>query len=220
MPILSQNAARFVPGGVGEDFWEPQRQNNFAAIFEVNGLSGGAAAKDILMLSLKTFPFPTEGNERKSLRHQNGVVHYAGAQTDIEEISLVYRDYVDKRVADLWQSWRSQVYNIGNGNVGWASKYKVNGYLYKLPPGNFDDMNTPVDLGGSYVRTWILEGCYPSSYKESDYSAEDDGTQTEITINMSIDRVKADSVYDPSNPTRTTVGKLFDAYKAIRGIFS
>jgi len=192
MPII-QNASMFVtPGSVN---LEPQRQNNFILDLNISGLGLGGESADILSLALLTFPFPEEGNEVKDIRHQNHVVHYAGSFSGIDATSLVYREFVDKRISDLWSRWRAKVGNYRTGGIGFAARYKTTGILYKLPPGNPDDPAIKLSRDNEYTQKFHLLGCFPATYKEGDYSADNDGDQVEITVNLSIDFVLNDAVY-------------------------
>jgi len=193
MPIITQNASMFVTPGATN--LEPQRQNNFLLDLNVSGIAETEGQVDILSLALLTFPFPEEGNETKDIRHQNHVVHYAGSFSGIDAVSLVYREFVDKRISDIWQNWRAKVGNYRTGGIGFASSYKAPGVLYKLPPGNTDDLTQNLQVDNRYTQKWHIIGCFPASYTEGDYSADNDGDQVEITVNLSIDYVLSDRVY-------------------------
>lgn len=193
MPII-QNASMFVtPGAVS---LEPQRQNNFIMDLNITGLGIGGESVDVLSLALLTFPFPEEANEVKKIRHQNHVVNYAGSFSGIDPITLVYREFVDKRISDTWSLWRAKVGNYRTGGIGFASRYKTTGILYKLPPGNPDDPGVKLSRDNSYSQKFNLLGCFPTSYTESDYAADNDGDQVEISIGLSIDFVLNDAVYE------------------------
>ena len=204
MPIVL-NATTFVPAGGAVNF-EPQRQNNFLLDLHIQGL-GIVDSPDVLQLGLKSFPFPTEGNEVKEIRHGNMKVHYAGAFTGVDPVALVYRDYVDRPIATAWQRWRSKVGHYGTGNIGFASQYKATGILYKLPPGNSQGVANKLSLDNSFVRKWNLVGIFPANYKETDYDQTNDGDQVEITINLSIDYILPDDVY-PGGALNTQPGSF------------
>lgn len=191
-PII-QNAAMFVPGGSVN--LEPQRKNNFIMDLNIAGLGIGGESTDILSLALLTFPFPQEGNEIKEIRHQNNVVHYAGSFKGIDAITLVYREFVDKRISEIWQRWRAKVGNYRTGGIGFASNYKSTGILYKLPPGNPTDPTTKLSRDTTYTQKWHLVGCFPGNYKEDDYEADNDGDQVQISVDLSIDFVLNDRIY-------------------------
>jgi len=192
MPIIF-NANQFAPAGDAVAF-EPQRQNNFVAQIEPpNAVGADGEGVKHLMVTLEKFPFPEEKSVKKSIKFQNTTIHYAGSQDPVSEITLTYRDFIDRQTALVWQQWRRAVMDTLSGNVGFAYQYKTKGTLFKLPPGNGAIAQNTSDFtyeNDQYTRKWGIFGVWPMSYKETDYDATNDGDIVTVEIGLSIDFVR------------------------------
>jgi sugar lactone lactonase YvrE len=67
------------------------------------------------------------------------------------------------------------VYDAATDTIGWAADYKKTGIVYEFSP------------DGSVVRTWRLEGCWPSSVAFGEFS-NDGADKKTITITVTYDK--------------------------------
>jgi hypothetical protein len=165
--------------------FEPQRINNWVLAFR--GLDLIGLAQDEFFLTLKSFPFPQEGNAKKVIRWWNESRFYAGSVEDFGSQSLVVRDYIDAQTAQLLTTWRRKVWNPTNLTVGLARDYKVDGMLYLARP-------NVVELGGDGMqnaRSIYLQGCWPVNFTMGEFDMDNDGDNVMITVEISIDRAYA-----------------------------
>jgi hypothetical protein len=159
--------------------WEPQRVNNWLLSF------ANVANRQELYLSLKSFPFPAEGNAKKVVRWMNESRFYAGSVNDFGSCPLVIRDYIDKNAVRTMLEWRRMVWDPETLTVGIAANYKCSGTLSLLRPNDVDGDGT------GPVRTVYLQGCWPTSFDAGSYDMDSDGEQALVTIEFSVDRAYA-----------------------------
>lgn len=122
--------------------FEPQRKNNFTV-----RISSGAS---LIQLALDSFPLPKEANGIIEVNYGNEVKKVAGIAT-FENLELVVKDFADQPVMQSLVAWRKRVYDAETGNIGLASNYKEQGEVTMMAP------------NGTLLRTWRIEGCWPSS---------------------------------------------------------
>jgi len=146
--------------------FEPQRKNNFTV-----RISAGAS---MIQLALDSFPLPKESNGIIDINYGNEVRKVAGIAT-FENLELVVKDFADQPVMESLVTWRKQVYDASTGEIGLAKEYKQQGEVTMMAP------------NGSLLRTWRLEGCWPSSMDPGggDMNANENN---KITVVITIDR--------------------------------
>jgi len=168
MPSIAQVIAGAQQIAASGGAFEPQRQANW--FIQIVGLTGGAAAEDILAFSLESGFLPNESNEEIEIQYANERRYVAGKAL-FETGSLVVKDFVDKGTADTVVKWRKTVYDQATGKVGLAKEYKKNASIVLFGP------------EGSFKREWRLEGVWPQAvnYGTLDMTANDKVT-IEITL--------------------------------------
>ncbi len=149
---------------------EPQRQNN--ALLHLNNIPG--IADEELVLALSSFPLPKVTNGIVELPFLNEKRKFAGLPT-FDDLSVLFKDYVTKPVADAILQWRHQVYNPHSGAIGLASIYKKTGFVQMFAP------------NGTLERQYDIFGIWPSAYDPGDIDmAGEDVLQ--ITVTLTIDK--------------------------------
>ena len=170
-------------GGVGGGF-EPQRVNN--ALMYIAGLDGAAASatpagqasevprENDLVLSLSTFPIPKRTMGIIEIGYLNEKRKFAGNPT-YDDLSVVYKDYVDRKTAKLLWIWNYQVHNPETGKTGLASVYKKNGWVSLFDP------------SGGTERQYKLIGVWPSAFDPGDIDMTGEDS-INITVTLTIDK--------------------------------
>jgi phage-related protein len=149
-----------------------QRKNNFSIVFP-------SFLTIDLQLYLDSFPFPKQGNVVKDVRTGNMVSKYAGAFEATENVSVKFREYLDRKTSDALQGWRAQVANQETGAVFLSKTYKQNGTLMKLAP----------DGTEGQAQFWTLERCWLADYKEDDYDQGNDGDLVLVTFTLVVENI-------------------------------
>jgi hypothetical protein len=137
--------------------YEPQRVNN--AVLYIEGLD---QADQDLRLSLDTFPLPKQQNGIIEADYLNEKRKVAGKVT-IDDMDIVFKDYVDAFTASILWGWRNQVYQPRTGKVGLARTYKKKGSIVLFAP------------NGTGQRMWEIHGMWPANMDpgEIDMAGED-----------------------------------------------
>lgn len=94
----------------------------------------------------------------------------------VGEISLVVHDNVEKQVAENLWKWFKEVYDPATRNLGYPSTYKCDGELEQLT------------TKGEHIRTWQLQGIWPSGFDMGEFSYEGDEIVS-VTVTLQVDRV-------------------------------
>ena len=166
---------------IGQDAWEPQRNNNFEIRFPNlpqlysidQGLAMPSNAADFLTLSTKSVGGINTNISPIKISYGNNTINFAG-KPEYNDVQIVFRDFIGIKTERILTAWHKLVYNPATEKVGRASIYKQTGYLLEFAP------------DGSQVRTWKLEGMFPGTMAFGDYS--NDGNETrEITVTFYID---------------------------------
>lgn len=148
--------------------YEVQRSNHFEVIIP------GLGEDFTLLVSRCNLPevniTPTE------LPYGNTKVKVAGL-VEYGEGSLEVRDSIVKDTELKISKWQDQIYNKETGKMGWASDYKRDCKVNQYAP------------DGTYVRSWVLEGAWPSTvtYGEMDYT---NGEAKPIAMTLQYDQAK------------------------------
>lgn len=164
-------------GAQGRGF-EPQRVSNI--LLYIAGLQEGAAGQaqsgqeDILTLSLSSFPVPKVNNAVLEIGWMNEKRKFAGPPT-FDDLSVIYKDYVDQQTANLLLKWRHQVYDPNTGKIGLASAYKKTGWVAMFSP------------EGSVERRYDVIGIWPSAFDPGDADLQGEDT-INITCTLTIDK--------------------------------
>lgn len=142
---------------------------------------------DTLILSLKDADPPGLSIDRQGIKHFNTTSHYAGALTPTENMSLHFRDYIDRDVLGDLAKWFRKVYNPKTGAIGWARDYKKQGSLLLLPPGMpSGDAPGVVNSEAYRNRKWICKGSFPVSLKHDPFD-NDNSEGVLVTMDLSVD---------------------------------
>jgi len=161
---------------VGAARWEPQRVNN--ALLHISELDGD----DDLVLALSSFPIPKVTNGVIEVGYLNEKRKFAGLPT-FDDMSVVYKDYVDKNTANILQKWRYQVYDPRTGKIGLKSVYARSGYVQLFAP------------DGSAERQYDIEGIWPSGFDPGDADLQGEDTMN-ITVTLTIDKAYPSAGFD------------------------
>ncbi len=97
-------AIQLVADHVGSSGWEPQRVNN--AVLHFSDLPGD----EELVLALSSFPLPKKTHGIIEVGYVNEKRKFAGVPT-FDDLSVIYKDYVDKNTANILLRWDRLVYN-------------------------------------------------------------------------------------------------------------
>ena len=148
--------------------YEVQRNNHFELIIPKMG--------DDFTLVVSRCNFPEIGVDVVELNYGNTKAKVAGL-VNLGEGSIDVRDSIIKDTEKKINAWQKQVYNPETGKMGWAHSYKRDCQVNQYAP------------DGTYVRSWVLEGAWPSNvtYGEGDYTNGDAKT---ITMTLQYDNAK------------------------------
>jgi len=151
---------------------EPQRTNN--ALLFIDGLPGGLGADKQLTLSLVSFPIPKFTVAPIEVPFLNEKRKFAGNPV-YDDLSVVYKDWVDKDTHKILNAWRYLVHNPETGQTGRARDYKKSGHVSLYSP------------DGEIERQYALIGVWPSAMDpgEIDMGGED---TVNITMTLTIDK--------------------------------
>lgn len=155
----------------GEGF-EVQRTNNFE--IQINGVTD---EDRILILSVVSGFLPNESNEVITLNYGNTQITVAGAARPNNSGTLVVRDLIQKDIEQAIDKWRATVYNKETDGIGFAFDYKKDAKVVQYAP------------DGTLLRTWDLEGVWPSAVDYGQISYESPGVKT-ISITLQYDKAR------------------------------
>jgi len=175
MPLALLNADH-----VGEQGFEPQRVNN--ALMYISGLGG---SEDVLTLSLNSFPIPKRTIGILEVGYLNDKRKFAGNPV-YDDLSVIFKDYVDAETARLLWKWNYLVHNPENGKTGLARSYKKQGWVHLLSP------------EGSIERIYDLVGIWPSGFDGGDADMMGEDTMN-ITVTITIDKAIPSTGLRPSD---------------------
>lgn len=169
---------------IGDDDYEPQRNNNFEVRIYFNEndklLTVGNEteipidlAQDCLTLSAVSVGQISTDVGIIEVPYGNTKVKFAGLPS-ISNSDIVYTDYIGKATERVIAAWHAQVFNPKTQKIGFASKYKKSALLIETAP------------DGSRARAWNLKGCWPSNvqYGAYDYNG---GSTRQITMTLTYD---------------------------------
>lgn len=167
---------------IGDDDYEPQRNNNFEVhIYGLNNLltvDAGhkidpATAEESLTLSTVSVGALGTNVSPLSVPYGNTKVKFAGLP-EINDTEIVFNDFIGKSTERILAAWHALVFNPKTEKIGRASQYKKPGILIETAP------------DGSHERLWQLKGCWPSnlSYGGYDYNG---GATRQITLTLAVD---------------------------------
>lgn len=151
--------------------FEPQRTNHFSV--RISGLEGA----DMLELSLAGASPPKRTLDVITIHYGNESRKVAG-KANYDNWTLNIRDYVDKSIWGILWRWQELVHNTDTGVIGYASRYKKQGFLYLYSP------------DGTKQRTWELIGLFPISISPNEFSMET-AEQVVLSLELSVDKIKA-----------------------------
>jgi len=156
-----------------------QRKNNFLIRFF--SADNSSNITDDFILYIDSFPFPKQSNSIRETASVNFSAKYAGAFESTENISVKFREYLDRNTSHMLSVWRSRCAHQATGCVLLPNQYYIQGELLKLSPtGNIEEEGT---------QTWALKNCWLADYKEEDYDNSDDGSLVTVSCTLVIERV-------------------------------
>lgn len=177
---MAVNFLSGVLGGTkgGTPALEPQRVNN--ALLHITDVPG--LADEELVLALASFPIPKVNNGIIEVPFLNEKRKFAGNPT-FDDLSVLFKDYVNKKVADALLQWRHQVYNPHTGAIGLKSVYGKQGHVDMFAPNGEGNAAAGIEP----IRRYDLIGVWPSTYDPGDIDmAGEDALQ--ITVTLTIDK--------------------------------
>jgi hypothetical protein len=191
MPISSLTADHLD----GPDGGEPQRQNN--ALLRISGLTGETGQNNqrnqqgsnvgVLELSLQSFPLPKSNTNIVEVDYLNEKRKFAG-KTMYDDLSVIFKDYVNKETARILNAWRYQVHNPETGVINLASVYKKRGDAILFGP------------NGEFERSYELIGVWPSAFDPGDIDMSTD-EPVQITLTLTIDKAIPRTGLNPGDGT-------------------
>lgn len=148
--------------------YEIQGSNHFEVIIPGMG--------DEFTLCVSTCNLPEVTIAAVELNYGNSKVKVAGT-VELGEGSITVKDAIVADIEKKISDWQNLVYNKETGKMGWAYQYKKDLQVNQYGP------------DGTYVRTWVLQGAWPTSvsYGEMDYS---NGEKKNITMTIAYDNAK------------------------------
>lgn len=194
------NADFMGPTGGG---YEPQRVNNALLNIVMGGNNNPNATQgardDDLTLSLDTFPIPKDSNGIIEAGYLNEKRKFAGNPI-FDDLSVVYKDFVDRQTAKILRRWRYEVYDPETGKIGLASQYKKKGWVSLFAP------------NGEFLRSIELIGVWPSAMDPGDIDMAGEDI-LRITMTLTIDKAIPREGLNPagrenigqSNPTGANI---------------
>lgn len=188
-------------GQTGAATLEPQRSNGALLHIQLAGV--GPLNDDDLVLAINTFPIPKVNNGIIEVNFLNERRKFAGNPV-FEDLSVVYKDYVNKAVADTLLSWRHQVYNPHTGAVGLKSAYGKSGFVQMFAP------------DGTLERQYNLIGIWPSSYDPGDIDMAGEESLN-ITVTLTIDKAVPSTGFEAAKAARGAGGSRATASGATIG---
>ena len=150
------------------------------------------ADSDVLVLSLSTFPIPKRTIGIIEIGFLNEKRKFAGNPT-YDDLSVVYKDYVDRETARVLWNWHYQVHNPENGKTGLARGYKKSGWVSLFDP------------SGGQERQYDLIGIWPSAMDPGDIDMAGEDT-VNITVTLTIDKTIPKLGLNPRGESARTAG--------------
>ncbi len=162
--------ARHIANANGD--FAPQTQDSW--IIEIADLEEDDA--ELIRLSVQSSNLPTEMNDVMVIPHGNSESKYAG-KFHVEDVPIVVKDFVDRKVRQALIRWRRLVSNPDTGAIGLPSTYKR----------RVDMILQAQD--GTLQRKCTLIGTWPSMLNPGilDHSSSD---QVLIEMTLTYDRPK------------------------------
>jgi len=154
------------------EHWDVQRTNNFQIQIE-----GVTPETRTLILSIASGFLPTESNEVINLSYGNTTVTVAGAINFHGSGSLVIRDIVEKDIEGAIDTWRSKVADKETDAVHLVHNYKMAGKIIQYAS------------DGTMIRTWDVEGLWPSAVDYGQLSYEGSSVKT-ISVTLQYDKCR------------------------------
>lgn len=167
---------------IGDDEYEPQRNNNFEIhIFGLGNLKyvdskanvDQSEAQSCLTLSAVSVGALSQSITPIEVPYGNTKVKFAGLPS-VGDSEIVYTDYIGKNTERIINAWHGLVFNPRTEKIGRASEYKKPAILIETAP------------DGSCSRVWNLKGCWPSTvnYGAYDYNG---GAVRQINLTLTYD---------------------------------
>lgn len=170
------SAAHLAPSTGG---FEPQRSFNWLFAMDIPDTDLSDIQR--LVLSVKSVDFPRYGTSVIVMRWLNENRKVSGA-AQVQPITVTIRDFVDINTYGLIDKWMNKVHSSVNGSIGFASRYKANGYLTLLTPEGEDRSSN-----GDGIR---CTGIWPSDFSASRLDYDSDTGLVEIGLTLQVDKIE------------------------------
>lgn len=154
--------------------FEPQRQNNFEV--EIFGLAGGPGAARNITLAVNSWGLPNITTDPQPVSRGNSEIKYAGKATFGGADSLEVMDFIGLDVEKIINQWQKEVYDPNTGKIGWGADYKKEAMITEFAP------------DGTELRSWKLEGVWPSGVDYGSALSHESADFKRVTMAMSYDR--------------------------------
>jgi hypothetical protein len=135
-------------------------------------------AQETIRVSVLSSSVPHFSLGKIEVKRGNDTIKFAGTPT-FSDLPLVVNDYMGAKTKDAILAWQALAYNVRNGYINKATKYKKNCSLLEYSP-DYSEI----------LREWVIEGAWVQEVTEDPFSAENDGKRT---VNVTI-------VYDRAYP--------------------
>jgi len=175
---------------VGNDYYEPQRTNNFEVQFtgfeRLYYPKGGSMvqafpsqsklASKSITVSVDSYSAPQINISAIPIKYGNNTVKVAGTP-EFPDSSITLNDYIGLDTENIITMWQKCTYNPDTEQVGLASCYKLDGYLIEYSP------------EGTVYRRWKIIGAFPLQVNLGDYS-QDGNAVRKLTMTLSYDQIR------------------------------
>lgn len=164
MPLDNLTAQHI--GGQSPGEFELQRTNN--GQLHIVGLESNIGG--VLTLALSSFPIPKVSQGIIEVRYLNEARKFPGNVT-YDDLTIVFRDYVDRDVAGALLKWRALCYDPVTGKIGRVAQAKKMARIVLFSP------------TGDLEREYELQGVWPSSFDGGEIDmAGEDGVNISLTL--------------------------------------
>ena len=157
--------------GVGQNFARPTKFN--VMVNPPQDTSG-----PIMDILCKSISLPEVTNEPIGITYKGHEIKVPGRTNQTQSISLTF--YVDEyyNIRDIFENWMNKTDEHYYAHPGYRETAPKLGSI-RLTPTNFDETS---------LFTYFVEGCYPTSIGDLEYSATDKDTVMELTVTFAFYR--------------------------------
>ena len=132
----------------------------------------GDLSTDLTFL-VQSCSLPELGNPAIEIGYGNSTAKVAGKR-ELGSGSFTFMDAIVADTEKILTSWQKSIYDPETGKMGWAVDYKKQCTVTQYGP------------DGTYERTWVFEGCWPSQITYGEMSGES-ADKKNISVTMEYD---------------------------------